>query len=63
MSKLLTAAIAALMIAGGLTAISGASSVPPHNKVVIIGEGSSPLPLTPPCDSVRNNDAGSPIDQ
>lgn len=59
MNKLMTAILAALMIAGGLSAISGATAVPSHNNIVIVGEGSSPVPLVPPCDGPRG-DAGSP---
>lgn len=62
MNKLLTAIAAALMIAGGLSAISGATPVPSHSNMVIVGEGSSPVPLAPPCDGPRT-DAGSTLNQ
>jgi len=56
----MTGIIAALMIAGSLSAISGATAVPSHNNMVIVGEGSSPVPLAPPCDGPRGGD-GSPL--
>ncbi len=62
MNKLLTAIVAALMIAGGLSAISGATPIYSHNNVVIVGEGSAPLPESPLCDATRS-DAGSPCHQ
>lgn len=44
-------ALAALMLAGALSAVSGATSVSSLNTVVVIGEGSAPMPATlPPCD-------------
>jgi hypothetical protein len=54
-NKFLTAIVAALMIAGGLSAISGATPVPSHNNIVIVGEGPSPVPLAPPCDGPRSD--------
>ncbi len=42
--KLMFAALAALMIAGSLGAVSGATSISPIGPVAVIGEGSSPLP-------------------
>jgi hypothetical protein len=49
------AALAALMLAGALSAVSGATSVSPlNNAVVVIGEGSAPMPTTlPPCDEQK----------
>jgi hypothetical protein len=49
-NKLLTAIVATLMIAGGLSAISGATPIDPHNNIAIVGEGPSPLPMLPACD-------------
>jgi hypothetical protein len=40
------AALAALMLAGALSAVSGATSVGSLNPVVVIGEGSAPMPTT-----------------
>ncbi len=59
MNKLMTAIVAALMIAGGLSAISGATPVNSYSNTVIVGEGPSPLPVAPLCDGPRS-DAGSP---
>ena len=62
MNKLITAVVAALMVAGGLSAISGASAVPSHDNTFIVGEGPSPVPVLPPGDSARD-DAGSTSNQ
>lgn len=62
MNKLLTAILAALMIAGGLSAISGATPIDSRNNAVIVGEGPSPLPLSPPGDSSRS-DVGPPFNK
>lgn len=49
--KTMIAALAALMLAGALSAVSGATSTGPLNAVVVIGEGSAPMPAAlPPCD-------------
>jgi len=42
------AALAALMLAGAFSAVSGATSVDSPNTVVVIGEGSAPMPTTFP---------------
>jgi uncharacterized protein (DUF2062 family) len=42
------AALAALMLAGALTAVSGGTSVGQPNTAVVIGEGSAPMPTTLP---------------
>ncbi|HTV65807.1 MAG TPA: hypothetical protein VMD98_09390 [Bryocella sp.] len=57
MNKLLTAIAAALMIAGGLGAISGATPLPSRDAVVVVGEGSSPSPVLVSADTARG-DAG-----
>lgn len=62
MNKLLTAILAALMIAGGLSAISGATPIDTRNNVAIVGEGPSPLPVSPPCDKSRS-DVGQILNQ
>ena len=59
MNKFLTAILAALMVAGGLSAISGATPIASRNAI-IVGEGSSPLPVAAPCESACT-DVGSPI--
>jgi hypothetical protein len=45
MKKLMTAVLAALMLAGALCAISGAAPIGQYHSVAIIGEGTSPFPL------------------
>ena len=51
MKKTMIAALAALMLAGALSAVSGATSVGSLNTVVVIAEGSAPMPLAlPSCD-------------
>jgi hypothetical protein len=51
----ITAALAALMLAGALTAVSGATSVGQPNTVVVIGEGSAPMPTAlPPATNESN---------
>jgi hypothetical protein len=42
------AALAALMLAGALSAVSGATSVGSSNVVVVVGDGSAPIPMTLP---------------
>lgn len=54
MKQTMIAALAALMLAGALSAVSGATSVASPNAVVVIGEGSAPFPTTLPlCDEER----------
>jgi hypothetical protein len=43
--KSMIAALAALMLAGGLSAISGATSVNSLHPVALVGDGSAPFPL------------------
>jgi hypothetical protein len=45
MHRLLTAILAVLMIAGALSALSGAAPTPLRHSVVFVGEGAAPLPL------------------
>ncbi len=55
MKQIITAALAALMLAGALTAVSGATSVGQPNTAIVIGEGSAPMPTTlPPAMNERN---------
>ena len=52
MKQTMIAALAALMLAGVFSAVSGATSVGSVNTVVVIGDGSAPAPMTsPPCDT------------
>ncbi len=53
--KLMFAALAALMIAGSLSAVSGPTSMNSFGPVAVVGEGSSPLPVV--VSSVPDNDA------
>jgi len=55
--KLMFAALAALMIAGSLSAVSGATSMTSFSPGTIAGEGSSPLPVV--LSAVSDNDARS----
>ena len=51
MKKTMTAAIAALMLAGALSAISGttfAISTNSANAVIVTGDGSAPMPTAVP---------------
>ncbi len=43
--KMVFAALAALMIAGSLSAVSSATSTSSLGPVAVVGEGSSPLPV------------------
>jgi hypothetical protein len=42
--KTMIAAIAALMLAGGLSAVSGATSLDSTNPMCVVGDGSAPSP-------------------
>jgi hypothetical protein len=55
--KLMFAALAALMIAGSLSAVSGATSISSFGPVAVIGEGPSPMPVV--LSSVPDNDTTS----
>jgi hypothetical protein len=54
MKQTMIAALAALMLAGALSAVSGATSVGSLNTGIVIGEGSSPVPTTLPACDERN---------
>ena len=45
MKKWMTAVLAALMLAGALSAISGATPITSSQSVAIVGEGSAPMPV------------------
>ncbi|HUI85012.1 MAG TPA: hypothetical protein VL240_12355 [Candidatus Binatia bacterium] len=45
MKKVIIAILAALMLAGALSAVSGSTSVNTLHSVAIVGEGSSPFPV------------------
>jgi hypothetical protein len=57
-NRFLTAIAAALMIAGSLGAISGATPLPSRGAVVVVGEGTAPSPVLVSADTARG-DAGS----
>ena len=52
------ATLAALMLAGALSAVGGATSVGSTTPVIVIGEGSAPIPLTLPTGDT-NSDSSS----
>lgn len=47
LKKAIIAMLASVMLAGALSAVSGADTVS-STLFVIVGEGSSPMPATPP---------------
>jgi len=58
MKKTMIATLAALMLAGALSAVSGATSISATTPVLVIGEGSAPMPMV--LGSADNNgDASS----
>lgn len=56
LKKWMLATLAALMLAGALSSISGATALRSVGSVAVVGEGSSPLPIML---SVPDNDAAS----
>ena len=54
MKKTIIAALASLMLAGAISAVSGATPSTAHGTVVIVGDGSSPIPLSQSFDSPRD---------
>ena len=48
MKKTIIALLSSLMLAGAICAVSGASSTRENGMVVIVGDGTSPLPMPPP---------------
>ena len=59
MKKTLIAALASLMLAGGISAASGATTNTTTGLIVIVGEGSAPIPSAP--DRVNDrSDTASP---
>ena len=47
MKKTMIAALASLMLAGAISAVSGATSNTATGVAVIVGEGTSPIPWSP----------------
>jgi hypothetical protein len=56
LKKCMLATLAALMLAGALSSISGATPLRSVGPVAVVGEGSSPVPIVL---SVPDNDATS----
>jgi hypothetical protein len=56
LKKCMLATLAALMLAGALSSISGATALRSVAAVAVVGEGSSPVPMV---ISVPDNDATS----
>jgi len=56
LKKWTLATLAALMLAGALSSISGATSLRSVGPAAVVGEGSSPVPMVL---SVADNDAAS----
>lgn len=55
MKQTMIAALAALMLAGALSAVSGATSVGSPNTVIVIGQGAAPMPMTLPLAMDQSN--------
>jgi hypothetical protein len=51
MKKTIIAALASLMLAGAISAVSGASASTANGSVLIVGDGASPFPSAPPLKS------------
>jgi hypothetical protein len=58
MKKTMIATLAALMLAGALSAVGGAASVSATTTVNIIGDGSAPVPTALP-SAAPNSDPAS----
>ena len=58
MKKTMIATLAALMLAGALSAVDGATSVSSTTPVLVIGDGPAPVPLTLPTADA-NSDSSS----
>ena len=54
MKKTIIAALASLMLAGAISAVSGATPPTANGTVVMVGDGASPLPLSRSFDSPRD---------
>jgi len=54
MKKTIIAALASLMLAGAISAVSGATPSTAKGTVVIVGDGASPIPPLRPSDSSRD---------
>jgi hypothetical protein len=54
MKKTIIAALASLMLAGAISAVSGATTSTANGTVVIVGDGASPIPALRPSDTQRD---------
>ena len=54
MKKAIVAALASLMLAGAISAVSGATPSTANGTVVIVGDGASPIPASRSFDSPRD---------
>ena len=54
MKKTIIAALASLMLAGAISAVSGATPSTANPAVVIVGDGASPIPSSRSFDSPRD---------
>ena len=55
MKKTMIATLAALMLAGTLSALGGVTSLSSATPIVVIGEGSAPIPLTLPTADTKGD--------
>ena len=56
MKKTIIAALASLMLAGAMSAVSGAPlTSTATGTVVIVGDGASPIPTAPPANSAGDD--------
>ena len=58
MKKVFVGAFASLMLAGAITAVSGAPTNTAPGVIVIVGEGSAPIPLAPATE-IKTSDGSS----
>ena len=57
MKKTMIATLAALMLAGALSAVSGATSVSATTSLIVIGDGSAPIPASLPSAAPNTDSA------
>jgi hypothetical protein len=55
MKKTMIAALSALMLAGALSAVEGATSITSTAPAIVIGEGSAPIPLALPATDAHSD--------
>ena len=60
MKKTIIAALASLMLAGAISAVSGATTNTPSGMtVIVIGDGASPVPLSPSADALNDGQSNN----